>query len=449
MSGREDAGSYYIETWGCQMNVLDAAKLSGALEQHGYHRVDRAEQADVVLLNTCAIREKAEEKVYSELGRLRPLKEARPGVVLGVCGCVAQREGEAVFARAPHVDLVIGTRATGSLPILVERLRSGDASARHTVDVALREDSIRFAFDRIRREEGTARAYVTIIEGCNHRCTFCVVPSTRGREISRDFDDVLAEVRSLAGRGVVEVEFLGQTVNAYRDRSGRGLGDLLVEASRVDGIARLRFTTSHPAQMTDRLIDRMAEARPALCPYLHLPVQSGSSRVLAAMRRGYDRDGYLDRLRAVRSRMPEMCFGTDVIVGFPGESEADFELTLDLLREVEFDTVYAFTYSPRPGTPAATMGEEIPEAAKFERLARLQAEQHAIQDRRAHRFIGRDVEVLVDGPSKRDASLWSGRTPEARLVHFPGVTSAGKRERVRIEGATAYSLRGSLQLSPS
>lgn len=439
------AGSYYVETWGCQMNVLDAAKLSGALERHGYRRVDRADQADVVLLNTCAIREKAEEKVYSELGRLRPLKEARPDLVLGVCGCVAQREGDAIFERAPHVDLVIGTRATASLPILVERLRAGDESARHTADVTLRDDSIRFPFDHIPRDEGSARAYVTVIEGCNHRCTFCVVPSTRGREIARAFDDVVAEVRSLAARGVREVEFLGQTVNAYRDASGRGLGDLLVEASRVDGIARLRFTTSHPAQMTDRLIDRMADSRPALCPYLHLPVQSGSSRVLSAMRRGYDRAGYLDRLRAVRERMPEMCFGTDVIVGFPGETEDDFEQTLDLLREVEFDTVYAFTYSPREGTPAATMDGEIPEAAKFERLARLQAEQHAVQVRRARRWVGREVEVLVDGPSKRNPSVWSGRTPEGRLVHFPGASGRGRLEFVRVEDATAYSLRGTLQ----
>ncbi|HJQ99346.1 MAG TPA: tRNA (N6-isopentenyl adenosine(37)-C2)-methylthiotransferase MiaB [Candidatus Polarisedimenticolaceae bacterium] len=450
MSGSDGAaGSYYIETWGCQMNVLDSAKLSGSLEQHGYRRVERADQADVVLLNTCAIREKAEEKVYSELGRLRPLKDARPDLILGVCGCVAQREGEAVFSRAPYVDLVVGTRATASLPILVERLRSGDASARHTADVEIRDDSIRFAFDEIRREAGASRAYVTIIEGCNHRCTFCVVPSTRGREMSRDLDDVLAEVRTLAARGIVEVEFLGQTVNAYRDAAGRQLGDLLVAASRVDGIARLRFTTSHPAQMTDRLLDRMAEARPKLCPYLHLPVQSGSSRILSAMRRGYDREGYLDRLRAVRSRIPEMCFGTDVIVGFPGEGEGDFEATLDLLREVEFDTVYSFTYSARQGTPAAAMGEEVPEPLKFERLARLQAQQQGIQARRARRWIGRDLEVLVDGPSKRDRSVWSGRTPEARLVHFPGVTVSGRIETVRIEEATPYSLRGKLQTSPS
>jgi tRNA-2-methylthio-N6-dimethylallyladenosine synthase len=449
---REDgaAGSYYIETWGCQMNVLDAAKLSGALERHGYTRADRADGADVILLNTCSIREKAEEKVYSELGRLRPLKEARPDLVLGVCGCVAQREGEAIFDRAPHVDLVVGTRATASLPLLVDRLRAGDASARRTADVELRDDSIRFPYDRIRRDEGgAARAYVTVIEGCNHRCTFCVVPTTRGREVSRDLDDVLDEVRSLAERGFREVEFLGQTVNAYRDRSGRSLGDLLVAAAAVPGIERIRFTTSHPAQMTDRLIERMAEARPKLCPYLHLPVQSGSSRVLAAMKRGYDREGYLARIGAVRSRLPEMCFGTDVIVGFPGETEAEFEETLTLLREVEFDTVYAFTYSARPGTAAVTIAPEIPEAAKFERLARLQAEQHAVQERRARMWVGRDVDVLVEGPSKRDPLLWTGRTPEARLVHFPGTSAPGRFERVRIEASTAYSLRGVLEASAS
>ena len=449
---REDgaAGSYYIETWGCQMNVLDAAKLSGALERHGYRRVERADGADVILLNTCSIREKAEEKVYSELGRLRPLKEARPDLVLGVCGCVAQREGATIFERAPFVDLVVGTRATASLPVLVDRLRSGDTAARHSADVELREDSIRFPFDEIRREEGgAARAYVTVIEGCNHRCTFCVVPTTRGREVSRDLDDVLAEVRTLAGRGFREVEFLGQTVNAYRDRSGRSLGELLVAAADVDGIERLRFTTSHPAQMTDRLIERMAEARPKLCPYLHLPVQSGSSRVLGAMRRGYDREGYLARIGAVRRRLPEMCFGTDVIVGFPSETEAEFEETLALLREVEFDTVYAFTYSARPGTPAATIAPGVPEAVKFERLARLQAEQHTVQSRRARRWVGRNVDVLVEGPSKRDPSQWTGRTPEARLVHFPGPSAPGRLERVRIEASTAYSLRGVLEASAS
>ena len=326
---------YHIETWGCQMNVLDADKMSGALEAAGYVRAESAAAADVVLLNTCSIREKAAEKVFSELGRLKPLKDLRPDVVLGVCGCVAQQEGEAIFDRAPYVDLVIGTRATRSLPLLVERLREGDETARHVVDVELRNDSIHFPFDRIRRDiTGAGKAFVTIIEGCNHRCTFCIVPQTRGREVSRDMDDVLDEVRALAERGFQEVEFLGQTVNAYRDPQGRALGDLLRQASRVAGIERIRFTTSHPAQMTDALMDAMAAAQPRLCSYLHLPVQSGSTDVLRAMRRGYDREGYRAKIRGLRTRMPELCLGTDVIVGFPTETEGDFEQTLSLLEEV-------------------------------------------------------------------------------------------------------------------
>jgi tRNA-2-methylthio-N6-dimethylallyladenosine synthase len=440
---RSAAGRYYIETWGCQMNVLDADKMSGALERHGYRRADRAEDADVVLLNTCSIREKAHDKVFDELGRLKPWKESRPGVVLAVCGCVAQQEGDRIFARAPHVDLVVGTRATGSLPILVNRLRGGDESARHTADVALREDSIHFPYDQIRRDEpGAAKAYVTIIEGCNHRCAFCIVPQTRGHEVCRDMDDVIAEVRSLALRGFKEIEFLGQTVNAYRDGRGRTLGDLLLAASAVDGVARLRFTTSHPAQMTDRLVDAMAAARPKLCPYLHLPVQSGSSAVLSAMRRGYDRERYLDRIRAIRERIPEICFGTDVIVGFPTETEADFEQTLSLVREVGYDTVYSFVYSPRPGTAALTIAPDLPADVKFGRLARLQALQKDLQELRARAWVGRDVEVLVEGPSPRNPSRWTGRTPEARIVNFEGASAPGRLERVVVRDATAFSLRG-------
>jgi len=437
---------YYIETWGCQMNVLDADKMSGALERSGYVRVGSPDQADVVLLNTCSIREKAKEKVFSELGRLKPVKDARPHVILGVCGCVAQQEGAEIFTRAPYVDFVLGTRATRSLPILVERLRAGDESARHAVDLEFRDDSIAFPFDQIRREAGVGKAFVTVIEGCNHRCSFCIVPQTRGREICRDMDDVLAEVRALALQGFCEIEFLGQTVNAYRDAAGRTLGDLLRATARVDGIARIRFTTSHPAQMTESLMDAMADARPVLCGYLHLPVQSGSSRVLSAMRRGYDRDGYLAKIRGLRARMPELCLGTDVIVGFPTETDADFEETLSLLEEVEFDTIYSFAYSPRPGTLALELGADHPEDLKFERLARLNALQRDIQERRNRRWIGRNVSVLVEGPNRRNPSAWTGRTPEARWVHFDGASAAGRVENVLISATSAYSLRG--QMNP-
>ena len=440
-----DPARYHIETWGCQMNVLDADKMSGALEAAGYVRAESAAAADVVLLNTCSIREKAAEKVFSELGRLKPLKDLRPDLVLGVCGCVAQEQGEAIFERAPYVDLVIGTRATRSLPLLVDRLRAGDETARHAVDVAFRNDSIHFPFDQIRREiGGVAKAFVTIIEGCNHRCTFCIVPQTRGREVSRDMDDVLAEVRALAERGFREVEFLGQTVNAYRDPRGRTLGDVLLATSQVAGIERIRFTTSHPAQMTNTLMDAMAASRPRLCSYLHLPVQSGSSDVLRAMRRGYDREGYLGKIRGLRSRMPELCFGTDVIVGFPTETEGDFEQTLSLLEEIEFDTVYSFTYSIRPGTVAPSLAPDLPEEVKFERLARLNALQKNVQERRNRQWIGRSVRVLVEGPNRRNAREWTGRTPEARWVHFEGPSAPGRVEDVVVAQASAYSLRGEI-----
>jgi tRNA-2-methylthio-N6-dimethylallyladenosine synthase len=436
---------YHIETWGCQMNVLDADKMAGALERHGYVRADSAEDADVLLLNTCSIREKAKEKVFSELGRLKPIKDLRPDVVLGVCGCVAQQEGEAIFARAPYVDFVVGTRATVSLPILVDRLRGGDETARHAVDVEVRNDSIDFPFDQIRREiTGAAKAFVTIIEGCNHRCTFCIVPQTRGREISRGMGDVLLEVRQLATRGFREVEFLGQTVNAYRDAEGRTLGDLLVATSKIDGIERIRFTTSHPSQMTDSLMDAMAAARPKLCSYLHLPVQSGSTDVLRAMRRGYDREGYLDKLRGLRDRMPNLSFGTDIIVGFPTETEADFRQTLSLVEAVEYDTVYSFAYSVRPGTAAIGLGPDLPEELKFERLARLNAIQKSIQERRNQSWIGRHVEVLVEGPNRRNDREWTGRTPEARWVHFHGESAPGRVETVRVAGVSAFSLRGEI-----
>lgn len=438
-------GRYYLETWGCQMNVHDAEKIAGAFRMHGYRSAETAEQADVILLNTCAIREKAQEKVFDELGRLREIKERRPGIVLGVCGCVAQQEGEEIFRRAPHVDVVVGPRATGALPLLVNRLRSGDRSAHHACDVEVRDDSIHFPFDQIHREGlGSGKAFVTVVEGCNHRCTYCVVPKTRGMEVCRDFDDILAEVRHLAGRGVREVEFLGQTVNAYRDLRGHGLGDLLLAAAAIEGVARLRFTTSHPAQMTDRLIDAMARARPVLCPYLHLPVQSGSSRILAAMRRGYDRDGYLARVAALRERIPEISLGTDVIVGFPSEGEREFEETLSLLREVAFDNVYSFAYSPRPGTRAYESPDDVTGPTKLDRLARLQTVQREIQECRMARWVGTTVEVLVEGDDRRGTGLRTGRTPEHRVVNFSGEAAPGELHRVRIDAASPFSLRGTL-----
>jgi len=436
------APRYHIETWGCQMNVHDSEKLASGLERDGYVRAEGVADADVVLLNTCAIREKAEEKVFSALGRLRGWKDAVPGRVLGVCGCVAQQSGPAIFRRAPHVDLVVGPRAASSIPGAVRSARGSGAPARF-LDLEQRTDSLSFPFDEIRREGlGSGKAFVTIIEGCNHRCTYCVVPRTRGAEICRPMTDVLAEVRSLAGSGIVEVEFLGQTVNAYRDAEGHPLGDLLRSAAEVPGIARLRFTTSHPAQMTDRLMDAMRDARPTVCPYLHLPVQSGSSTVLRTMRRGYDREGYLAKIDGLRRRIPVMSFGTDVIVGFPTETEADFQETDRLLDEVGFDVVYSFAYSERAGTRAVELGDTVETRVKFARLARVQEHQIAIQERRNREWIGRTVPILIEGPSQRGDSQWTGRTAENRIVHFPGPDRAGRILDVRVTDATALSLRG-------
>ena len=442
---RATPGRYYIETWGCQMNVHDSEKIAGTLDRQGYLPAETVEKADIVLLNTCSIREKAEEKMFSELGRLRAIKEANPALVLGVCGCVAQQEGSKIFDRAPYVDIVIGTRATGSLPMLIHRLRAGDEGARHTVDTEYRADSIHFPFDLIRRPSGgAAKAFVTVIEGCNHRCTFCIVPTTRGREICRDMDDILLEVRNLASSGVREVEFLGQTVNAYRDGSGRTLADLLAASAEIIGLERIRFTTSHPAQMTKRLMDAMASGYPKVCPYLHLPVQSGSSRVLQDMRRGYDRNRYLRKIEGLRQRVPGIAFGTDVIVGFPTETDTDFEETLSLLKEVEYQTVYSFVYSRRPGTLAAQLEDPVPLPSKLERLSRLQACQREIQEHLHRATLGTEATVLVEGASKRDPGEWTGRTPEWRIVNFPGTSASGRLERVRIIAATPFSLRGEL-----
>jgi len=436
-------GRYHIETWGCQMNVHDSEKLAGILEREGLVRAAGPADADVILLNTCSIREKAAEKVFSELGRLRPFKQDNPDVILGVCGCVAQQEGQAIFARAPFVDFVIGPRATGSLPGMLRRVRAGVPGSERLVDTEYRDDSITFPFEEIRREgECPAKAFVTVIEGCNHRCTYCIVPTTRGREICREMDDVLEEVRSLAERGVIEIEFLGQTVNAYRDSRGNTLAELLGAAAQVQGVERIRFTTSHPAQMTERLMDAMAAASPVVCPYLHLPVQSGSSSVLRSMRRGYDREGYLLKIAGLRRRIPEIALGTDIIVGFPTEGEAEFAETLSLIDEVRFDTVYSFTYSERPGTAALDLGNPVSEAEKTERLARLQSRQADIQAERNRRWIGREVSVLVATPNERHGGGWTGRTPENRIVHFQGRSAPGRSERVRVVESTPYSLRG-------
>lgn len=429
---------YWIETWGCQMNEHDSEKLAGTLEGLGYEPAPSLGASDIVLLNTCAIREKAEEKVYNLLGQLAPLKARRSGMVIGVCGCVAQMTGEGVRERAPLVDLVFGPRAASRLPELLARL----ADEKGVVDTTLYQDSL-VAGAKAVREPRRAKAWVTVMEGCNKTCTYCVVPATRGRESSRSLEDLLAEVRELASAGFREIEFLGQNVNAYRCPSAdAGLADLLRAAGRVDGVRRLRFTTSHPLHLRREIICAMAEV-PQVCDHLHLPVQSGSSAVLRAMRRGYDREKYLAKVAELRREVPGIALSTDVIVGFPGETEDDFQQTLSLVREVRFDQMFSFVFSARPGTVAGMLADRTPVERKTERLIELQALQREIQLESHARLVGRVEEVLVEAPSRRAAAEWAGRTTSNRVVNFsaPGV-GPGEFVTVRITAAGANSLRG-------
>jgi tRNA-2-methylthio-N6-dimethylallyladenosine synthase len=429
---------YWIETWGCQMNEHDSEKLAGTLEGLGYEPAPNLGASDVVLLNTCAIREKAEDKVYNLLGQLAPLKARRPGMVIGVCGCVAQMSGEGVRERAPLVDLVFGPRAASRLPELLARLQE----EKGVVDTTLYQDSL-VAGAKAVREPQRAKAWVTVMEGCNKTCTYCVVPATRGRESSRSLDDLLTEVRELAAAGYRELEFLGQNVNAYRCPGTKaGLADLLRAAGRVDGVRRLRFTTSHPLHLRSDIIRAMAEV-PQVCDHLHLPVQSGSSQVLQSMRRGYDREKYLAKVDELRREVPGIALSTDVIVGFPGETEDDFQQTLSLVREVRFDQMFSFVFSARPGTVAALLADRTPVERKTERLIELQALQREIQLESNARQVGRVEEVLVEAPSRRAASEWAGRTTSNRVVNFhaPGARP-GEFVTVRITAAGANSLRG-------
>jgi len=428
---------YLIQTWGCQMNAHDSEKLAGILEELGHYPAQNVPQADILLLNTCSIREKAEEKVFSHLGALRQLKERRPGMIIGLCGCVAQQEGDRVFRRSDLVDFVLGPRAIASLPAMLEevmRLRS------RPLDIGRRDDSILFDGARARRIPGP-RAYVTVMEGCNKTCTFCIVPATRGKEVSKRADAVLREAAALAESGYLEIELLGQNVNAYRDGPTH-LDGLLRMLQRVEGIRRIRFTTSHPAHLSTEIIDAMRDC-PTVCNALHLPVQSGSDTVLARMRRGYTHRRYLDRIERLRSFVFEIALSTDIIVGYPGESRTEFEESLRLLREVEFDQVYSFVYSPRPGTGAAGENDAVPRGEKEARLRELQALQQEIQLRKNRTLVGSETEVLVDGIARIGGLLLKGRTRTNRVVNFEGDCSLiGEFVRVRVEGAGPNSLEG-------
>ncbi len=432
----------YVKTFGCQMNEYDSARMADVLaDSHGFVPVADPGQADVLLVNTCSVREKAQEKLFSELGRWRRYKLARPGVVIGVGGCVASQEGEDIRQRAPYVDIVFGPQTLHRLPAMLDGVERQHAPQ---VDVSFPEIE---KFDRLPepRADGPT-AFVSIMEGCSKYCTFCVVPYTRGEEFSRPFDEVLAEVAGLAAQGVREVTLLGQNVNAYRSRLADGspadLARLIRYVDAIDGIDRIRFTTSHPVEFTDSLVEAYADV-PGLARHLHLPVQSGSDRILAAMKRGHTVLEYRQKIRRLRRARPDIAISTDLIVGFPGETEEDFGRTLALVDEIGFDASYSFIYSRRPGTPAATLPDDVAEPEKKRRLAVLQARlgQHA----RAHaqRLVGTVQSILVEGPSRRDPGELCGRTGCNRVVNFPGTPGlAGRFTDVRITAALPNSLRG-------
>ena len=437
-------GKLYIRTFGCQMNEYDSDKMADVLAAaEGLEATDDPEQADVILLNTCSVREKAQEKVFHDLGRIRPLKQARPELIIGVGGCVASQEGAAIVARAPYVDLVFGPQTLHRLPQMIRARRS---SGKPQVDISFPEIE---KFDNLppARVEGCT-AFVSIMEGCSKYCSFCVVPYTRGEEVSRPFDDVLTEVAGLTDQGVKEITLLGQNVNAYRGGMGDGeVADfalLLEYLAEVPGVERLRYTTSHPKDFSERLTNAHARI-PQLVSHVHLPVQSGSDRVLCAMKRGYTALEYKSIIRRLRAARPDAAISSDFIVGFPGEADEDFEQTLRLVEDIGFASSFSFMYSPRPGTPAASLPDQVPQATKQARLARLQARLDAQALAISSRMVGSIQRILVEGPAKKNPEELAGRTSSNLMVNFRGPQRLiGRMTDILITTAMSHSLRGEM-----
>jgi len=444
--GPQMSKKLYIKTMGCQMNEYDSDKMADVLrESHGYRLTDTPDDADLLLVNTCSIREKAQEKVFSELGRWRALKEKKPGVKIGVGGCVASQEGEGITKRAPFVDIVFGPQTLHRLPEMIEGAAETGSSV---VDVSFPEIE---KFDRLPepRADGPT-AFVSVMEGCSKYCSFCVVPYTRGEEISRPFDDVIAEVASLALQGVCEVNLLGQNVNAYHgpmhDGAIADLATLIYYVAAIEGIERIRFTTSHPVEFTDSLIQAYAEV-PKLANYLHLPVQHGSDRVLSAMKRGHTILEYKQKIRKLREARPGISLSSDFIVGFPGETDRDFEALMKLIAEVGFDQSFSFIYSARPGTPAASLADDTPMSVKKQRLKILQTRINQQAMEISRRMVGTTQRILVEKISKKSSSQVSGRTENNRWVNFDADPSCiGQFVDVVITEALPNSLRGRLVL---
>ncbi|BBP05888.1 tRNA-2-methylthio-N(6)-dimethylallyladenosine synthase [Sulfuriferula plumbiphila] len=434
----------FIKTFGCQMNEYDSDKMADVLRaSDGLTPTDSPADADVILFNTCSVREKAQEKVFSDLGRVRELKDANPDLIIGVGGCVASQEGVAIVARAPYVDVVFGPQTLHRLPALIAQRR---ATGQPQVDISFPEIE---KFDHLpaARADGAA-AFVSIMEGCSKYCSFCVVPYTRGEEVSRPFDDILAEVAGLADQGVKEVNLLGQNVNAYRGAMGDGdMADfalLLEYVHDIPGIERIRYTTSHPREFTARLIEAYTRL-PKLVSHLHLPVQAGSDRILAAMKRGYTVLEYKSIIRRLRQARPDIALSSDFIIGFPGETDTDFEATMQLIEDVGFDSSFSFIYSKRPGTPAAELFDDVPHAVKQARLVQLQQRIEANAQAISQRMVGSRQRVLVDRVSKKNASELAGRTDNNRVVNFLGHPRLiGHFVDVVISRAEPHSLRGEM-----
>ena len=429
---------FYIETWGCQMNELDSQRMAGQLMQQGILPTHEPDGADIILLNSCSVREKAEQKVYSRLGEYRLLKRRNADLLIGLCGCVAQQEGERALERVPDLDFVLGPARVGELSQVVTRRRNGE----RVVATGFPEDR-QYDIDAVSRQ-GEYKGMVTIIEGCDKNCTFCIVPKTRGPERSRPLAEVLAEVRHLLDYGFQEIELLGQTVNHWREPGG-GLdfADLLEAVATLPGLHRLRFITSYPRDFTPRMVEKVGRHE-NICPYLHLPVQSGSDPVLRRMGRGYTRDQYVDLVAQLRAARPDLALSTDIIVGFPGESDDDFQRTLDLIEETRFATLFAFKYSPRPGTAAPRLDGQVDPDLASERLQSLFALQETIQTEVNLELVGKEYDVVVTGWG-RETGVQIGRTPCHRIVHFStdgNPAPLGSITRVRIEGARSHSLKG-------
>jgi tRNA-2-methylthio-N6-dimethylallyladenosine synthase len=435
----------YIKTHGCQMNEYDSDRLSDLLgSSHQLETTDNPEEADVLLLNTCSIREKAQEKVFHQLGRWRHLKEKNPDLVIGVGGCVASQEGAAIGKRAPFVDVIFGPQTLHRVPEMID---ASKPKGPVLVDVTFPEIE---KFDALPEPSVNGpSAFVSIMEGCSKYCTFCVVPYTRGEEVSRPFDDVIAEIAGLTAKGVKEVNLLGQNVNAYRGENHEGeiidFAELLSFVAAVPGIERIRYTTSHPVEFSDALIEAYAEI-PELVSHLHLPVQSGSDRILAAMKRGHTRDEYIAKMRRLKAIRPNISFSSDFIIGFPGETDEDFNDTMNLIEEIGFDLSFSFIYSARPGTPASALEDDTPDAVKKERLQRLQQRINHQAQLISRQMVGNHEKILVTGVSKKDPGQLQGRTENNRVVNFSSTDQSliGNFTMVEITEALPNSLRGSL-----